>query len=159
MFGKKKVSKEFVEETYIAISQIHDMIIRTSGGTHGIRDQGGFYHSIYKILSNESSQNPFIIGALVYEELARRHHFSDGNKRTAHTFAKMMLFLEGFHLKIDYVDAVKFIIQVAAYQSPIQLEEIETWVQGHLAPVPQKYRDDIEKYLNDTIIDFKDDRQ
>lgn len=163
MFGKKKISKEFIEETNNLISRLHDKIIKFSGGTNGIRDKGGLYHSIHKILlyQEEHSGDAVSIGAFVYEELARRHHFNDGNKRTAHAFAKIMLFLSGYHLKIEYKEAVHFIIEVAKYQSKITFGDIKKWIkknsikieiwkQGIIAVELKS----LEKYLNEAILDI-----
>ena len=100
--------------------------------------------------------DPMAVGAFVYQELAQRHHFSDGNKRTAHAFAKIMLFLSGYHLKIEYKEAVKFIIEVAKYKSKITPEKIKEWVGKHtlkirvwkplIIAVEEK---NVEKYLNE----------
>lgn len=153
MFGKKRVSKDFIEEIDDLITRLHDGIINQSGGTHGVRDKGGLYHSIHKILlrQEENSDDPLSVGTFVYEELARRHHFNDGNKRTAHAFAKIMLFLSGFHLKIEYKEAVKFIIEIAKYESKVSTKEIKEWIKKHLVPVEGK---NLEKYLNETILDI-----
>ncbi len=153
MFGKKKVSKDFIEEINDLITKLHDGIITVSGGTHGIRDKGGLYHSIHKILlyQEENSNDPPSVGTFVYEELTRRHHFNDGNKRTAHALAKIMLFLSGFHLKMEYKEAVKFIIEIAKYESKISAKEIREWIEKNIVPVEGK---NLEKYLNETILDI-----
>ncbi len=155
VFEKKRVSKDYIEKTYTLISQLHDKIISHSGGTKGIRDAGGLYHSIHKILMYQDEYpNDFIsVGAFVYEELARRHHFHDGNKRTAHAFAKIMLFLMGYHLKIEYKEAVHFIIEVAKYNSSVPLTKIKEWVKKNLVVVPERYKKNTVKYLNDAILD------
>lgn len=155
MFGKIKISKDFIEEINDLVTKLHDGIIRHSGGTNGIRDSGGLYHSIHKILlyQEENAADPVPVGAFVYEELARRHHFHDGNKRTAHAFAKIMLFLSGYHLKIEYKEAVKFIIEIAAYHSKVSTKEIKQWIQKHIIPVEEK---NLEKYLNEIILDIAD---
>lgn len=155
MFGKKTVSRDYIEKSYVLISQLHDKIIEHSGGVKGIRDAGGLYHSLHRILiyQEEHSADPISVGAFVYEELARRHHFNDGNKRTAHAFAKLMLFLMDYHLKIEYKEAVYFIIEIAKYNSPVSSKKIKEWVKKHLTLVPEQYKNDIIKYLNDTILD------
>src|SRR3989344_3891612 len=119
MFEKKIVSKEFVDETYSLIADVHDKIIEQTGGIKGIRDIGGLQHSINKVLTfqNNNSNDSISVGAFVYKELARRHHFNDGNKRTAHAFAKIMLFLMDNHFKIQYKEAVPFIIEIAKHDS------------------------------------------
>jgi len=44
-----KVSKEFIEDSYKLICEIHNKIIEQSGGENGVRDAGGLYNSIHKI--------------------------------------------------------------------------------------------------------------
>ena len=153
MFGKERISKDFIEEIDDLIIKLHDGIITQSGGTYGIRDKGGLYHSIHKILfcQEVNSNDPVLVSTFVYEELARRHHFNDGNKRTAHAFAKIVLFLFGFHLKIEYKDAVKFIIEIAKFESEVSTKEIKDWIKKHIIPVKGK---NLEKYLNETILDI-----
>ncbi len=153
MFSKKKLSKDFIEEIDDLISRLHDGIIEQSGGVAGIRDAGGLYHSIYKVLlfHEEHSQNPKKVATFIYEEFARRHHFNDGNKRTAHAFAKIILFISGLHLKIEYKKAVKFIVEIAKFQSKVTTKEIHDWINAYTIPIREK---DLEKYLKETILDI-----
>lgn len=104
------------------------------------------------MLKRKEKQNaPVLVGAFVYEELARRHHFNDANKRTSHGFAKVMLFLMGLHFKIEYDEAVKFIIEIAKHKSKVTLEEIEKWISSHVVPVEDK---NLEEYLKEVVLDF-----
>ncbi len=157
MFGKERFSRTFLKEVLEAISTLHDRIISHSGGTKGTRDEGGLYHSTYKILlyQEDHSEDPASVGAFVYEELARRHHFNDGNKRTAHAFAKLVLFLMDHHFKIEYKDAVPFIIEVAKHESKVSFKEIKAWVKHHLISIPEEYENNVEKYLKYVIEDTK----
>ena len=153
MVAKKEVSKDLLESINDLILTLHERIIKQSGGTNGVRDNGGLYHSIHKILlyQEEIADDPISLGAFVYEELARRHHFYDGNKRTAHVFAKIMLFLSGYHLKIEYQEAVKFIIEIAKDHSKVSTTEIKRWINKHIILLEGKNR---EKYLNEAISDI-----
>lgn len=150
---EKAVSKEFVDKTVEFLSEFHDLIIEESGGMKGVRDLGGLYNSVYKILRyrKRHPDKPVSVGAFVYEELARRHHFNDANKRTAHAFAKFQLFFMGVHLKVEYKDAVTFLIEVAKHDSNITFNQIKAWVKLYLAELPHK---DVEKYINETILDI-----
>ncbi len=147
------IDKEFLNETIVSLLDFHDRIIENSGGTKGVRDQGGLYNSIYKIFSYQDrhTNDPASVAAFVYEDLARRHHFNDGNKRTAHAFAKVVLYLMGFHLKVQYKDAAPFIIEVAKYGSPVTFNDIKEWVKSHLSELPHE---NLEKYLNETVLDI-----
>src|SRR3989344_8782191 len=147
------VDKEFLNETILSLIAFHDKIIENSGGMKGVRDQGGLYNSIYKIFSYQErhKNDPASVAAFVYEDLARRYHFNDGNKRTAHAFAKVVLYLMGFHLKVQYKDAAPFIIEIAKYNSHVTFNNIKDWIKSHLSELPQ---DDLEKYLNKTVLDI-----
>jgi len=157
--GYPKISRRYVEENYEAVSKVHNKIIEVSGGEKGIRDKGGLYNSVYNILKcmeRYGYKDPASIGAFVYEELAKRHHFNDGNKRTAHAFAKIVLMLMDYHLKIDYTKAVPFIIEIAKFNSKMTLEDIKKWIKPNLVKIP---RPDIEKYLKDVLLDIRDGSQ
>ena len=147
------VSKEFVDKTVEFLSEFHDLIVDESGGMKGVRDLGGLHNSVYKILTyrKKHQDDPVSVGAFVYEELARRHHFNDANKRTAHAFAKFQLFFMGTHLKVEYKDAIPFIIEVAKHESKITFNQIKEWIRLHLSELPH---DKVEKYINETILDI-----
>jgi death-on-curing family protein len=151
-----KVSEVFIEQIIEVITNLHETIIVQSGGEKGIRDKGGLYNSIYKILYFQEKQadDPVSVSAFVYKELARRHHFNDGNKRTAHVFAKIILFIMGFHFKIEYKDAVYFIIKIAEYGSIVTFNEIKDWLKPHVMEIPEK---DIGKYIKKLVLEVTDE--
>jgi len=144
------VGKDYIEQTLRLLIDIHNEIIEKSGGEKGVRDQGGLYNSICKIsnMRFKKHEDPSLVAAFVYAELARRHHFNDGNKRTAHIFAKVMLFLMDFHLKVDYRSATPFIIRIAEHNSKITTSQIKSWIEMNLTSIDEK---DIGKYINDVI--------
>ena len=156
--GLPKISKDFVEKSFQLISELHNAIINTSGGEHGIRDDGGLYNSVYKILRYQENNNndPVSVGAFVYKEIARRHHFNDGNKRTAHTYAKVVLYLMSYHLKVEYKNATPFIIKIAEYQSQVTFAEIKMWIEKNLVKISDE---DIAKYLKEIILETKHAKQ
>lgn len=143
-------SKEFLQQSLDLIEHLHNNIIKESGGENGIRDEGGLYNSVYRInnFRLKHFDNPSVVGAFVYMELARRHHFNDGNKRTAHAFAKMMIYLMGFHLRVEYKDATQFIMKIAEYKSKVTSEEINDWIQSQLNTIDEK---DTGTYINQII--------
>ena len=152
---EKKVGRFFIEQIIQVITNLHRAIIVKSGGEMGVRDEGGLYNSVCKILNFQKKyeNDPISVGAFVYKELSRRHHFNDGNKRTAHIFAKIILFTMGFHFKIEYGDAVHFIIKVAEYESTVTFSEIKGWIKPHLIEIPEK---DIAKYIKKIITEVTD---
>ena len=151
----KKISKDFFITNNKLIEDLHHIIIIKSGGEKGIRDQGGIYNSIYKIwmYNLKHFDNPIKIGAFIFEELAKRHHFVDGNKRTAYCYAKSIMITMKCHLKIKYPQAVDFILQIAQYENPKTLEEIEDWISKNTVMIPKKVK--IKTYLKDLLYDIQ----
>ena len=50
---RKKISRELVLHLQEMIIHLHNAIIRISGGETGLRDEGGIYHSTYKLLNHQ----------------------------------------------------------------------------------------------------------
>ncbi len=139
-----------MEETII---NIHDNIIKISGGERGVREHGGIYNSTYKLLNlqNKNQRDPISIGAFVLNEFAKRHHFIDGNKRTAYVLAKIFMLINKCHLRIEYTEAVKFILKIAKYESPVTIEEIKGWLSDNCVAIDGK---DVENYLNKVFVNL-----
>lgn len=133
------------------IINIHDRIIEISGGEKGIREDGGIYNSTYKLLNHQhkNQKNPTSIGAFILNEFAKRHYFIDGNKRTAYAIAKVFMLINKCHLKTQYREATKFILEVARYDSKITLEEIKKWLDKNCKLIESK---DVKTYLNKAFV-------
>ena len=148
---RKKVSKGIVLKMEETIINIHNTIIKLSGGEMGVRDEGGIYNSIYRLLNYQykNQDNPENIGAFALNEFAKRHYFIDGNKRTAYAIAKIFMLINKCHLKIQYKEATEFILKVAEYNSKITLEEIKKWINDNCTHIDEKI---LENYLNKTAL-------
>lgn len=148
---RKRVSKEFVLKMKETITKIHNTIIKLSGGEFGIRDDGGIYNSTYKLLNHQykNQRNPISIGAFALNEFAKRHYFTDGNKRTAYAIAKIFMLINGCHLRVQYKEATPFILDIAKYESPVEFEEIKRWLNENCNLIEQK---EVENYLNKTAL-------
>ncbi len=148
---RKRVLKGIVLKMEKTIINLHDTIIKLSGGEYGVRDEGGIYNSIYKLLSyqHKNSQNPEKIGAFALNEFAKRHYFTDGNKRTAYAIAKVFMLVNKCHLKIQYKEATTFILKVAEYESKITFKEIKKWIEDNCILITEKV---VENYLNKTAL-------
>lgn len=131
MFEKRGVSKEFAKKVTETIINLHEQIISASGGISGVRDEGGIYLEIYKFLNlrQKNKSEPLRIAAVIYRNIARRQYFRDGNKRTAHIFAKQFLLTENFHLKLHYNDAIPFVLEIA--QEKVTLNQIKEWLENN----------------------------
>lgn len=148
-----RISKEFVEQYKNQIIKLHDFIINSSGGEKGIRDDGGLYNAACKILNYylKHYNSKTKVGAFIFEDLAKRHYFMDGNKRTAYGIVKVYLITEGYHLKVDYAEAVSFIIQIARHENPKTFDEIAQWLKQNIKKIPSI---DIEIYLKELLYDI-----
>jgi len=147
------IPKEFIEQYYERLIHIHEKIIKETEGEQGVRDEGGLYHSIYKIARYQAvnKYDPSKVGALIYKELARKHHFFDGNKRTAHVYAKLAIFLMNFHFKLDYEEALPKLLRIAKYKSDMSFNDIKNWIGSHIEKIPPMNR---ENYLKIIMYDL-----
>lgn len=150
---RKRISKGIILKMENTIINIHNTIINLSGGENGVRDEGGIYNSVYKLLNYQykNQNNPENIGAFALNEFATRHYFTDGNKRTAYAIAKIFMLINKCHLKIQYKEATKFIIKVAEYNSKITLKEIKKWINDNCIEINEKI---LENYLNKTALNL-----
>ncbi len=128
------VTKEETEFLVQTITKIHNDIITAtqkylpSGGEPGVRDEGGLHSLAYRILSMiERNADPISLGTAILEDVAVRHYFWDGNKRTSYVLAKTMMLQNGLELKPDYEKAVDFIVKVADKKA--NKAEIRKWIQ------------------------------
>lgn len=133
------------------IIKIHDTIIDIGGGEQGMRDKGGIYNSIYKLLNHQSKnqRTPTKIGAFALNEFAKRHYFIDGNKRTAYAVAKIFMLINKCHLIIHYGEATTFMLSIADYRSKITYEDIKRWLDKNCKIIEGK---DVENYLNKAFV-------
>lgn len=150
---RKRISKQFILKIQETIINIHNAIIKLSGGEKGIREQGGIYNSTYKLLNyqNKYKKDPTKIGAFILNEFAKRHYFVDGNKRTAYATAKIFMLVNKCHLKMEYKEALKFILEIAKYKSKLTIEEIKNWLDENCMNIEEK---DVENYLNKIFVNI-----
>jgi len=150
---RKRVSKGIVLKMKEMIINIHNTIIRISGGEMGVREEGGVYNSTYKLLNHQykNQKNPTSIGAFVLNEFAKRHYFVDGNKRTAYAVAKIFMLINRCHLKIQYKEATKFILEIAKYDSKITFQDIKKWLDSNCSIIEDK---DVTNYLNKAFVNL-----
>lgn len=155
---RKKITKEFIIKTIKLVINLHNTIIIKSGGEKGIRDQGGLYNGVSRILEfqNKNESKPFDVAAFVYQDLAKRHHFFDGNKRTAHCFAKIILMTMNYHLKIRYPKATEFIIAIARDKNAKSFNEIKAWIRRNAEKIKQK---EMERYLYELHYDITNEQK
>ena len=147
---RKRVSREIILKMKELITNIHNTIIKISGGELGIRDDAGIYNSTYKLINHQykNQRNPTSIGAFALNEFAKRHYFVDGNKRTAYAIAKIFMLINKCHLKTPYLEATEFILQIAEHNSKVTLEQIKAWLENRSTKITER---DMETFLSKTF--------
>lgn len=91
-----------------------------------IRSEAEIDHLVFKVANVRGIDRK---AATLLMEIARRHPFVDGNKRTA--FESMLTFLELNGKKLEVGEASRFNIVVWAVKPRANIEEIVTWIANH----------------------------
>ena len=145
MRNMEKATKVFVTTLCSHLKEIHESIIKETGGLEGVRDEGGLFHSSWKIAEKlKNNEESIQIATFIFQELAKKHHFNDGNKRTAYCSVKEFLFVHGLHFQLEYRFAVDFITHIAKHNSPKTTREIKLWIKNNTHILETK---DINSYL------------
>jgi death-on-curing protein len=112
---------------------IHYRLIEETGGEHGVRDLALLLSALGRPQATfdgkELYTNVFFKAAALMDSLIRNHPFIDGNKRTAITSIGLFLRLNGYVLRVEQDEIVRFTLACA--QSQKSLEEIRLWLQEH----------------------------
>lgn len=117
-----------------AVEQIHDEVIRATGGCAGIRDRGLLESAVGNPLATFGGEDLYPgllakVAALLYG-VARGHPFVDGNKRTAFVAAAVVLRKNGLRLRAPQAEVVGFMEAVAAGR--VSLDEVVAWLAQHV---------------------------
>jgi len=112
---------------------IHDELIESYGGSHGVRDENLLESAIFQPYASYGGVDlyPTIFdkAAAMLRSLINNHPFVDGNKRTAITSAQIVIEESGFQFTAPVNPTFKFLNQVANKNLPV--EEIATWLKKH----------------------------
>lgn len=113
---------------------LHNHIIQTSGGSEGIRNQGGLESAIAQPLMTFGGQDlyPTVIEkatALCFS-LIQNHPFVDGNKRVGH--AAMAVFLRSNGYRIDATVDMQEQIILGLASGEVSREQLVEWLREHI---------------------------
>ncbi len=116
------------------ILALHNHIIQTSGGSEGIRNQGGLESAIAQPLMTFGRQDlyPTVIEkatALCFS-LIQNHPFVDGNKRVGH--AAMAVFLRSNGYRIDATVDMQEQIILGVASGEVSREQLAEWLREHI---------------------------
>lgn len=116
------------------ILYIHDSIIRDSGGSHGIRNQGGLESALAlpRQAFGETELYPSIIdkAAILCFSIVKNHPFVDGNKRVGHAAMETFLVLNGMEVSADVDEQEQIFLNLAS--GKMTREEFLLWLQNNV---------------------------
>ena len=115
------------------ILKLHQVLIETSGGSSGIRDEGMFGSAVKLPLQtfDDCELFPSILDKatrLAYS-LIKNHPFVDGNKRIATHAMLIFLSLNGMMLSYEDEELIDIILKVASSQS--NESDLYQWIDKH----------------------------
>ena len=115
---------------------VHDKQLAVHGGLDGIRDLNAVESAINRAQNLDVHGNPpphvADLAAAYIFGIATSHGFNDGNKRTAWVVGRLFLAINDETLVFDKVDAINFMLAVAAGNMP-QLQAAD-WIRQRLVP-------------------------
>lgn len=108
------------------VIDIHEKLIELSGGSHGVRDEGGIESALarpqigyYDGLIEEA--------AAIFESLAGNHPFVDGNKRIAVAITDLFLRMNDHKINVDSKEAHSFLIGLFEADN-FKFEPLKEWL-------------------------------
>lgn len=123
---------------YISLGQVlylHDELLRETGGSEGVRDQGLLASALARPGATFGGQDLYPTlpekAAALMHSLVGNHPFVDGNKRVAIATAELFLQVNGHMLTADNDALFDFTMACAASQ--LGMEEIRIWIEQHTA--------------------------
>lgn len=120
---------EIFNNKYILL--LHEKLIVTYGGSHGIRDVGLIESSLAqpKMTFDGKELYPTIIekASILGFCLIKNHCFIDGNKRIGHAAIEMFLLLNGYEIMDDINNQENVILSVAS--GSMSKKEFTKWLK------------------------------
>lgn len=109
------------------IIAIHDSIMVKDGGDARLLSEPNLHQFIFRA---NLIDNICCRAALALFFLSAYPAFRDGNKRTAHALASLILGQERYHLSPDDDRVAGLLAGVASYT--VELDDIEHWLRSHV---------------------------
>ncbi len=114
---------------------VHDKQLAVHGGPDGVKDLNAVESALHRAQNLNAYGNPppdaaDLAAAYIYG-IATSHGFIDGNKRTAWVIGRLFLALNGQNLVFDQMDAINFMLKVAAGE--MTEYQVADWIRQRLA--------------------------
>ena len=116
------------------ILELYQQVIRTGGGTAGIRDLGALQSALAqpRMTFEGKELYPTIVekaGALGHA-LATNHPFVDGNKRIAHAAMEVLILLNGYEIQATVEEQESVMLRLAS--GDVDRKSFIEWLREHL---------------------------
>lgn len=115
------------------ILYIHDQMVKSFGGSHGVRDLGLVESACFRPQATfdgkDLYEDIFTKAAALLQSLLKNHPFVDGNKRTSMTSTGLFLKINGYRLINVHKEEVEFVLKVD--NAHLLIEEISSWLKHH----------------------------
>jgi death-on-curing protein len=126
------VSWQWVQRN--TVFAVHDKQLAVHGGLAGIRDLNTVESALARAPNLVAYGNPppdvaDLAAAYIYG-IATSHGFNDGNKRTAWVIGRLFLVINGESLIFNNVDAINFMLEVAA--GNMTEVQVASWIRQRL---------------------------
>ena len=116
---------------------LYQEIIKCSGGTIGLRDEGLLESAVYRPQASFGGQDLypdlFSKTAALGHSLIGNHPFVDGNKRVGFEAMRLMLRLNGYDLHASLDAKFAFVMKVATSQ--LTEQGMADWLKQHARPL------------------------
>nr|WP_297452980.1 type II toxin-antitoxin system death-on-curing family toxin [Persephonella sp.] len=119
------------------IEEIHKEIIRSTGGSFGIRDENLLESSLkvpFQTFGKEDLyKTPIEKAAKLLETIIKNYPFVDGNKRVAYVLFRLFLEENGYVLTATEEEKYNLIMSIASHK--ISYKQIIEWTRKHSSKV------------------------
>lgn len=110
--------EEVIAAHYYMMRQMNDV------DQAGIKDHtlldSAIHRPMQSLFGEDAYPNLFDKSAALLESLVKNHCFHNGNKRTAYLVVKSFLMINGYHLRMERVFAVEFIVDIATGNTSLE---------------------------------------
>jgi death-on-curing protein len=124
----------------ISLSQagyIHDILIKTFGGSNGIRNvdllQSALQRPYSTFEGKDLYNSPIKKAAALIESILNNHPFIDGNKRTGYVLMRLLLLEHGLDIEASQEDKYLFVIKLAS--GKINYNDAVFWLNNHIVNI------------------------
>jgi death on curing protein len=116
------------------VLEMHAIVVRLSGGSHGVRSKESLLGSLERpkaaFGSNDMYPTLFAKAAVYIDSIARNHPFVDGNKRSSFLCAARFLAENDIDLIMGDEEIVRGVVWVVVDNPSIK--EIAAWLEKHV---------------------------